>query len=1223
MVQIFPGAFVLVFFLAFGNAEEASCSAKDTSCMKAANEGKEDIIPGRELIEWIKEYGGYISNKQEVRRETPGDSSSVVGVFATEQIRKGELLFSIPWENAITGEFDDCDVPNFLVNEFRQGNASDFAPYIRYLLSKPQGNLPVDSWSDAGIDLLGKVIGENLPPQGITNRKYLKWWREVCGASEDPLEENLAFLALSRGNKMVPFYDMYNHHNGWLNTHLRESEKKGIELIELYSASSIKTGDQIYTSYNKCDVLCEDLDVEFHTSDIFEKYGFVESMPQQWEFGSVMFNLVEDINGDIKFQHNFKSFHTYHSQTFEEELERLKTVAHEEQHQRHGVPDNEWDLIWQYHEVLVAAISGAIESIESKESNWADNQEYATCDEHLPQSAYVDLDKYRTRSMYQEIEFSKNPENEDMCLFLDNTLQICDSYRPHYHDPFVHFSSAYLKNLKRVVIVGGGDSMLLHDVLQYPTVELVLALELDQAVVRHSFKHFKTQPHFDDERVQFWFGDAAKSINLLPKDLFGTFDLVLVDLSETVMSNTVTKKLDMIGALTLLLKPDGIFVKNEWYFKQLSKLFDFTISLYMKDVPQICDQEFAMGSNNIDFLSPNFELMKNHSIKPMLNNPLEDPMDHHHLIKYYSKNDAPLKKEICDQHLEGADHYDQVTPGVGLLLVVEAEHTTEKLQPVADLESSIFSLLKVQGFTPISTMSYPAEHNGDIVVIIMREGFVAFHTWIEYNYCALDIQLWGGFGKLDQIRSAILEVVGSKKGSWSSFRLVVGGMHGTSTWKDDHRVIGPDTGVACENSFQNSKPSGDILIDDTTFTIMIEESLNILEDDDTVVVVICGDPIHGCKSLETVGKGGRFTNVIAFWDCPSKEGNEPDVEKLGSGRHILLCGKNSVDAFKETFDEFGKIGSVIFDALAPIDTISRDAKRIFTGSENSFTGEVRESDILKPNVLIMSPLLDESQDKLPSINSHARRIFLNETLERLRVEPVLHANVVVYGNEGSIDIGFVSSGEPAFAQRLRDITGNIKRRSGLNAEIKNITGSIDKFQYNFNAHFYAVEDYDRLPGIKQFSTQQPLGHQSIFQLQIENASAEKISIAKLHDVLDRTVSQLTNSGSVLEKYSDVGDGILLVAIVPVGHIIVVWDGSAYVDFNIFTHSESINHETEIVNPFMSKMGITNTVLRDNYPRGAGRVVNFMKDFFFPDDNKDQEEDSFDYDDNNDLEENKE
>ena len=57
-------------------------------------------------------------------------------------------------------------------------------------------------------------------------------------------------------------------------------------------------------------------------------------------------------------------------------------------------------------------------------------------------------------------------------------------------------------------------------------------------------QYFGTQPHFDDPRVEWWFGDASKSLLMLPEEYFGSFDLVLVDLSETLMSNTVTQELD-------------------------------------------------------------------------------------------------------------------------------------------------------------------------------------------------------------------------------------------------------------------------------------------------------------------------------------------------------------------------------------------------------------------------------------------------------------------------------------------------------------------------------------------------------------------------------------------------------------------------------------------------------------------------------------------------------
>ncbi|KAL7547601.1 hypothetical protein ACHAWF_010896, partial [Thalassiosira exigua] len=156
---------------------------------------------------------------------------------------------------------------------------------------------------------------------------------------------------------------------------------------------------------------------------------------------------------------------------------------------------------------------------------------WASCDE-----MYEDIpDEFEEvaveESLYQKIVFEENIKRGDKCLYLDTTMQQCSSYRPQYHEPFVHFSASYLNRgktsgLRRVVFVGGGDSMLLHEILKYDSLELVLGLELDQKVTRDSFETFKTQPHFDDPRVQWWFGDGAKSLTLLPREYFGTFDLV-------------------------------------------------------------------------------------------------------------------------------------------------------------------------------------------------------------------------------------------------------------------------------------------------------------------------------------------------------------------------------------------------------------------------------------------------------------------------------------------------------------------------------------------------------------------------------------------------------------------------------------------------------------------------------------------------------------------------
>ena len=164
---------------------------------------------------------------------------------------------------------------------------------------------------------------------------------------------------------------------------------------------------------------------------------------------------------------------------------------------------------------------------------------------------------------------------------LDGVLQICDAYRPHYHEMMVHNTARFLPlgGVKRVLWVGGGDSMLLHEILKYPSLELAVGLELDQKVTRGAYKHFGTQPHYDNEKVQWWYGDASKSLLMLPRKYFGSFDMVLVDLSETVMSFKVTDELDVLEALTLLVKPNGIFVKNEVYFGKFKTIFPYSVQV--------------------------------------------------------------------------------------------------------------------------------------------------------------------------------------------------------------------------------------------------------------------------------------------------------------------------------------------------------------------------------------------------------------------------------------------------------------------------------------------------------------------------------------------------------------------------------------------------------------------------------------------------------------------
>ena len=70
------------------------------------------------------------------------------------------------------------------------------------------------------------------------------------------------------------------------------------------------------------------------------------------------------------------------------------------------------------------------------------------------------------RSQYQDIYFFVNPTGDDMVMKLDSTIQQASSYRPHYHEFAVHFPARFLESVENVLFVGGGDSMVLHEVLK-------------------------------------------------------------------------------------------------------------------------------------------------------------------------------------------------------------------------------------------------------------------------------------------------------------------------------------------------------------------------------------------------------------------------------------------------------------------------------------------------------------------------------------------------------------------------------------------------------------------------------------------------------------------------------------------------------------------------------------------------------------------------------------
>lgn len=420
--------------------------------------------------------------------------------------------------------------------------------------------------------------------------------------------------------------------------------------------------------------------------ELFRDKGIVEQFPQRWviDVDSIGFELQEDEDtGNIKviwiiplphlegylnefikrLESSVVHLHSVRSRAFNLYLDQVHDW-------------DEWDYIWAYHRALANALAYAHNDIdEVAETHYLpifsetgdevctmkssqrigeclspmfnhyddlddepDDLDYisATCDnnEWMEFNGYEIQEDLRTS--YQHAVFNQHNETGDICMDIDDIVQICSSYRPQYHEYSANYAARFLDSVERVLFVGGGDSMLLHEALKYKNLEKVVGLELDQVITRKSFKYFHTQPHFDDDRVEWWFGDATKSLLLLPKDYWQSFDLVLVDLSETAMALSVTKELDVFAALALLLKPEGVMVKNELYIDEMSNVFDYTVQIKY-DSPKICSQIMALGSNRIDFFH---KLQTDHGVHNYLLDPVDEIEDRFEHMHDYRKNDA-------------------------------------------------------------------------------------------------------------------------------------------------------------------------------------------------------------------------------------------------------------------------------------------------------------------------------------------------------------------------------------------------------------------------------------------------------------------------------------------------------------------------------------------------------------------------------------------------------
>ncbi|GFH43687.1 hypothetical protein CTEN210_00160 [Chaetoceros tenuissimus] len=353
------------------------------SCLFLAKIAQADVV--QSMIDWVNSNGGSLNEKIEIRRLDPSDSSSPMGVFAKERLEQEEIIMYIPtslylnvWDEATNmdelegveafeaNNSNLCKLTHKLAKEMKLGEKSQFAPYIAYLKTQREGQLPA-LWAEEARTLLRSI---SQPKSQIVDWIEDNFQKKGC-ISEDPFEVHMLALVLQRSfdAAMIPLWDMVNHDNGRINTkNTSIYSKKGIEVM---ASRVIDEGEEIFASYDLC-LDCFDVEDYWGTQEVLKDFGFVEPYPHRWiEYnnGKTIWYLIMEVDGELKV-----AFDTVDEDGFgvpdkedveilKKELKRLESMESELQRKRNSsIPDYQWDTIVKFFHAKKMGLSMAIEA---------------------------------------------------------------------------------------------------------------------------------------------------------------------------------------------------------------------------------------------------------------------------------------------------------------------------------------------------------------------------------------------------------------------------------------------------------------------------------------------------------------------------------------------------------------------------------------------------------------------------------------------------------------------------------------------------------------------------------------------------------------------------------------------------------------------------------------------------------------------------------------------
>lgn len=178
--------------------------------------------------------------------------------------------------------------------------------------------------------------------------------------------------------------------------------------------------------------------------------------------------------------------------------------------------------------------------------------------ENVKLSIQVDRQLYSSQSEFQRIDIFSSKEFGRF-LTLDGYMMLTQKDEFIYHEMMVHVPMAVHPEVRKVLVIGGGDGGTARELIRYPAIEQIDVVEIDEEVVSACRQYLpQTACGFDDERIHLFYEDGLKYVRRYED----TYDLILVDSTDPFGPGEGLFTKEFYGNCYKALKAEGVMVNQ-------------------------------------------------------------------------------------------------------------------------------------------------------------------------------------------------------------------------------------------------------------------------------------------------------------------------------------------------------------------------------------------------------------------------------------------------------------------------------------------------------------------------------------------------------------------------------------------------------------------------------------------------------------------------------------